>query len=252
MRPESLTVAVRPRHSYEAADLGAQLIKNYSGEIYRCWLMLYLPLLAGIALLCYETGWPIAALLVWWLKPLMDYIVLWQLSRLIFGVRPGMRDVVLAIPTFFRHGLLGALTWRRLSMSRSVILPVRLLEGLKGEALRSRIRLMQRDHRSHPRLLLQVFAIIEMVLLLSQLSLLFWFGFYTFDTAPNLFETSTDSWGAWILALQYALAVSVVEPLYVASGFMMYLNRRTLLEAWDVELAFRTLANRFASLRCKK
>jgi hypothetical protein len=39
----------------------------------------------------------------------------------------------------------------------------------------------------------------------------------------------------------YLLAVSIVEPLYVASGFALYLNRRTQLEAWDVELQLRRL-----------
>ena len=32
--------------------------------------------------------------------------------------------------------------------------------------------------------------------------------------------------------------------LFVASGFMLYLNRRTQLEGWDVELEFKKLAQR--------
>jgi hypothetical protein len=35
-----------------------------------------------------------------------------------------------------------------------------------------------------------------------------------------------------------------VEPLYVASGFALYLNRRTQLEAWDIDLTFRRLRQR--------
>jgi hypothetical protein len=41
-----------------------------------------------------------------------------------------------------------------------------------------------------------------------------------------------------------ALAVLVVEPLYVAAGFALYLNRRTLLEGWDLEVALRRMAAR--------
>jgi hypothetical protein len=48
---------------------------------------------------------------------------------------------------------------------------------------------------------------------------------------------------AWLLG-SYVLAISIVEPLYVAGGFALYLNRRTILEGWDVELAFRRLAQR--------
>jgi hypothetical protein len=40
----------------------------------------------------------------------------------------------------------------------------------------------------------------------------------------------------------------MVEPFYVAGGFMLYLNRRTELEAWDVELGFRRLAQRLKAL----
>ncbi|MCB1639673.1 MAG: hypothetical protein KDI15_12595, partial [Thiothrix sp.] len=40
------------------------------------------------------------------------------------------------------------------------------------------------------------------------------------------------------------LAVMVVEPFYVAAGFSLYLNRRTQLEAWDIELALRGLGER--------
>ncbi len=39
------------------------------------------------------------------------------------------------------------------------------------------------------------------------------------------------------------IALSIIEPLYVAAGFTLYLNRRTHLEAWDIELAFRSIAN---------
>ncbi|MEO8779468.1 MAG: DUF4129 domain-containing protein, partial [Rhodanobacter sp.] len=41
---------------------------------------------------------------------------------------------------------------------------------------------------------------------------------------------------------------SVIEPLYVACGFALYLNRRTQLEAWDIDLAFRRLRARLESV----
>ena len=45
----------------------------------------------------------------------------------------------------------------------------------------------------------------------------------------------------------YVVAVSLIEPLYVAGGFAIYLNRRTLLEGWDIEVALRRLADRIAA-----
>jgi hypothetical protein len=43
---------------------------------------------------------------------------------------------------------------------------------------------------------------------------------------------------------------TLVEPLYVASGFSLYLNRRSELEGWDLELVFRRMQRRLvAALR---
>ncbi|MGH8375654.1 MAG: DUF4129 domain-containing protein, partial [Pseudomonas sp.] len=45
----------------------------------------------------------------------------------------------------------------------------------------------------------------------------------------------------------YALVLVVWEPIYVACGFSLYLNRRTVLEAWDIELVFRRMRQRLVS-----
>ena len=47
-------------------------------------------------------------------------------------------------------------------------------------------------------------------------------------------------------AIVYALVILALEPFYVAAGFALYLNRRTLLEGWDIELALRRIAERHA------
>jgi hypothetical protein len=41
------------------------------------------------------------------------------------------------------------------------------------------------------------------------------------------------------LTFAYFVVVLFLEPFYVAAGFAMYLNRRTQLEAWDIEQEFR-------------
>ena len=43
-------------------------------------------------------------------------------------------------------------------------------------------------------------------------------------------------------AIAYGAAVLVLEPFYVAAGFGLYLNRRTMLEGWDIEVALRRIA----------
>jgi hypothetical protein len=57
----------------------------------------------------------------------------------------------------------------------------------------------------------------------------------------TIFGGGQDDPSAHLRNLFYFLAVCAVEPLYVASGFALYLNRRTALEAWDIELGFRRI-----------
>jgi hypothetical protein len=47
-------------------------------------------------------------------------------------------------------------------------------------------------------------------------------------------------------AIVFALVLLILEPFYVAAGFALYLNRRTLLEGWDIEVALRRIAERHA------
>jgi len=44
--------------------------------------------------------------------------------------------------------------------------------------------------------------------------------------------------------LLFWLAASVMGPFHVGAGFGLYLNRRTQMEAWDVEISFRRLRER--------
>jgi hypothetical protein len=46
----------------------------------------------------------------------------------------------------------------------------------------------------------------------------------------------------------YMAAVSLIEPFYVTAGFALYLNRRAILEGWDIELALRRLEERLRAL----
>jgi hypothetical protein len=47
-----------------------------------------------------------------------------------------------------------------------------------------------------------------------------------------------------ISMILYFFVMMVVETLYVSGGFVLYLNRRIILEGWDIELAFRKLTER--------
>jgi hypothetical protein len=47
-----------------------------------------------------------------------------------------------------------------------------------------------------------------------------------------------------VLCTMVFAGMAIVEPFYVAGGFALYLNRRTALEGWDLEVALRRMGER--------
>jgi hypothetical protein len=251
VRIDAAQVALRPRSGWEAADLGFVMARAWWKELWGAWLAVFLP----VALVLHAVFWerPMwAALILWWLKPLFDRVALHVLSHAVFGAPPTIRETLRAWREFLRPGLASALTLRRLSPVRSFTLPVWQLERLHGrEASRRRSALGGRD-RGLAALLTVVCVNLELML------------FGGFDLLADLFSPaatafapdfaywwSQGSGGESLWSLQdgfvYMLAMTIAEPLYVAAGFALYLNRRTLLEGWDIELALRALGQRLAA-----
>jgi hypothetical protein len=61
-------------------------------------------------------------------------------------------------------------------------------------------------------------------------------------------DEQAAAWG-WLDSMAYCTAVSLIEPFYVAAGFSLYLNRRAVLEGWDIEIALRRLDARLEDAR---
>ena len=194
-----------------------------------------------------------AILAIWWLKPLYDRAVLHVLSRAVFGDVPGPRQVLRSAREWLFTGLLQSLTLHRLDLARSFNLPVRQLEGQSGREARARRSLLGKRARGNAVWLTVVWVHFEAVLLwsagaLSQLLLPAQLERQRGDEVPffgGFFEwvtTATVGDG-----LVFAAVWLLLEPFYVAAGFALYLNRRTLLEGWDIEVALRRIAERHAA-----
>ena len=84
MQLDDMTIQIRPRSHREAMDLGLRLVQSYWRAIYRPLLFVVLPLFAITSVLFREHMW-LAGLIIWWLKPLYDRIVLYVLSHAVFG-----------------------------------------------------------------------------------------------------------------------------------------------------------------------
>lgn len=250
MQPTDIALELRPRSAWEAMDLGLAMLQRWARLAYPPHAIV----MGAIALTAFLAAWRldkpwVAVVLVWWLKPVYDRIVLHVLSRAVFGEVLGTRAALAAARAWLASGLVAALTLGRFDLARSFNLPVRQLEGQRGAAARHRSSLLGRRARSN--------AVWLTVVCLHFEAVLYWsFGMAATLLLPASALDSRDfldalsSGEAWTYAdvIAYAAAVAVLEPFYVAAGFALYLNRRTLLEGWDLEVALRRLAARFAAV----
>ncbi|MEN8166016.1 MAG: DUF4129 domain-containing protein [Pseudomonadota bacterium] len=243
-----LTVNLRPRNPWEGIDLGFALARRWFPALWLLWMVGALPLFLLLNLLLPIPSW-LAGLLAWWCKPLYEPPLLFWLGRVVFGERPGVREMRSSWPRILWPQLLANLTWRRFSASRSFVMPVAVLEGLQGKARRSRIRVLSRQQHGagwltlvgiNFELILELGLLILLVMLLPEE--LQWIDLESFLFDPQ-------SWQQGLQQLTALLAMSVIAPFYVAAGFGLYLTRRSQLEAWDVELGLRGMAERMRGKR---
>ena len=253
MRLDLLSVALRQRDPWEAMDLGIALWRRHFGAILRPWLGLSLPVFVLVAVPAWLLGrlW-LVPLLLWWLKPWFDRVPLYVLSRAVFGTVPTTRQVLRA-RELYKPGLWAWLSWRRLHPSRALLLPVDLLEGVAGPRRAARASVLQRAVGAQALGLIATCAALEQAVLVSlmALGLMFVPGEFLSESARAMWSTlfvEPPPWAQLLSTALWWLSVSLVEPVYVAAGFGLYLNRRTQLEAWDVELVFRRLAGRAQAL----
>jgi hypothetical protein len=252
-----IAIGLRRRSPWEAMDLGLTMLQRWGRQVYLPHLLFAMPLMAAAIATgwWFERAW-VALLAIWWMKPAYDRVVLHVLSRAVFGELPATRAVFGAAKEWLRTGLFTALLLRLWpDTSRSFTLPVRQLEGQSGKAGRERRAVLGRRIGSYATWLTLTCLAIEILVLTGS------FGLIT-----ELFLPAKASEGAGLLelvfgnsedtgkvfgfddAFAYAAAVLVLEPFYVAAGFGLYLNRRTLLEGWDIEVALRSIAARHAAV----
>ncbi len=241
-----LGVNLRPRSPWEGVDLGFSLARHWFLQLWLLWLVGAIPIFLIVNLLLPLPLW-LAGLLAWWFKPLYEPPLLYWLGRVIFADQPRVSEMRAHWWAVLRNQLLANLTWRRLSPSRSFVMPVAVLEGLRGKARVSRIRVLARQQHAagwltivglHFEIILELGLLVLLVALLPD-------ELRSFELRAYLFEPS--GWQQWLQQFTGLLAMSVIAPFYVAGGFGLYLTRRSQLEAWDIELGFRNLGKRTQS-----
>lgn len=243
-----MTVEVRPRAPWETVDLGVRMARHWWWPLARVWLVLTLPLFVLLLAAVPSHSLWIPMLVMWWTKPLWERALLFMLSRVLFGELPSVGETLKAFPKTARPQLIAALTWRRLSPYRSMDAPVSQLEGLRGERRRERLAVLRREG-SQPASWLTIIGIhVESFLGIAAVALIWVFIPDTIDI--DLMQNLVNPEAVWPVLLQNVLAYAaavVVAPFYVATGFALYLNRRTRLEGWDIEIAFRQMVQKRAT-----
>ena len=238
MKAEQLQLGLRPRPPWEAIDLGVRMTQRSARSLLRAFLPMALLLVVACGATIEIEPW-LPSTLLWWFKPWLDRTLLHIYARLAFGEETSFNEAWEARRSAPWMPMLSRLTITRLSFWRAYSAPVQQLEGQSGATRRQRLAAILRQHRGAAMMAQSAFSWIELFLGIGLLSLLPWMtpGLRNADAIHWLFGNTLPATS--VLYLAQAIAVLVVEPFFVASGFAMYLNRRVELEAWDVEQGLR-------------
>lgn len=237
MQTDQALVRLSPRTPWQAMDLGTTLYRHWWRQSTLLWFCFTLPVLLVFLFFFSDYPWAVI-LLFWWLKPLWERILLEFYARAIFAKPLNLKQLVLRFPDYALPGLMSQLSVRRFSLSRSYNTPVYQLEKLRGEQARKRLSFLHRPPSQRSMLLTLLMLHIEQVLSVAVILLILML-------VPLGFEwTSLEEWvdlDSGITLLGWYLILSITEPLYVASGFSLYLNKRSHLEGWDLETGLRKI-----------
>lgn len=250
MNIENVTAELRPRSAWEAADLGARMIRRDAVDIYKVWFAITLPMIALATTAIYlgaSSFW--ALLLYWWLEPITDGPILHIISTRLFGENTDYRAALKAAPGLAWRNKIFMLTPYRFHFARSIAVPVVQLEGVSGKRRRARATVLNHGiynygvglTAAYQHLYLSLY--VGLVLVGYALVPLEYQGTAGASWLAQFWESDTATSAMLALALSY-VAQSVLHPWFVGCGFGLYINRRTQLEAWDVEVAFRRMVAR--------
>ena len=257
MKLEELAAEIRPRMGWEAIDLGCALVRRWLWPVWLGWLATAGVMCAVIGALLWR--WPLlAALAVYWCKPVFERVTLHQLGHGLFGEEPTVRSALRAWPRllfnrFFTYWVaIRFFTWT----NRSVYMPILQLEGVRGGRYFARAGVIGRHAGNHTLALVAACYWIEFCLVLGVM-LLMWIMIPE-GLAPDFAVQAEEFFDIGFAALgpsfwltlgrmffvAYCVAIGIVQLVWVGGGFGLYLNSRSHQEGWDIELTFRRLGNR--------
>lgn len=237
-----VSARIRPRMPYEAMDLGFLMVRRWWKELFLIQLLLF----GALGLLAYLLVHDLilVMLLLWWSKPVIETFHLQFLGRALFDENLHAKNILRHKWSILFHEIIAKLTWRRFHPLRSFIMPVAELEQLTGKTRLQRIRVLSRTNSGSALWLTSFGFMVEMIFTIDMLLV-------AFALLPKEVTDRID-WNQMLsdeiltnsVAAAAILSMFLVMPFYVAAGFSLYINRRTWLEGWDIELTFKQLVHR--------
>jgi hypothetical protein len=232
------TLRLRRRSIWEASDAGLLL--------WRRDFFYFLPFFAipfwvcafGLRMLP-EFIQPWSCIILWFLKPLFDRPALHIIGVRFFEPLSGPGRLFRGLGKAVLRGLPGDLLWRRFSPWRAVMMPVRVLEGLKPARVRQRKQSLSGGGIDFCVLLTIWGLILEGILLAGEI----FFLFAVIELMQENYITSVSEFfseKSLFFFTAYCINYMLIESLYVCMGFGLYINSRVEVEGWDLEVLFRS------------
>lgn len=255
MRLEDVTAEIRPRSDWEAVDLGFAMVRR---DFWRClfvwWMAMFPPFLI--------VGWflwerPLLLLaLFWWFKPFGSRMVLFELSRRLFGEQPGWKSVFREVPKVWVRRFFYRFLWARLSPWQPVTFAIEDLEGLRRSSYQQRAGQLARRGDG---VVMWLYFIADTSAVWVSVALFTIAATFIPDGQDGLWQTAIATWTiddpfniplilSWTAAACVMVGISLSDLFVTGAGFGIYVNNRTWLEGWDVELAFKRLGQRLTKV----
>ncbi len=237
MQIEQLAISTEPRNSWKSFDLGCRMALKWWKPLYGFMLLATLPFFIVLNFLSLEYG----VFVLWLFKPWFERGLLFIFSREVFGQKVTVSETFKAWPSQIKPMWLVSITWLRLSPSRAFNLPVAQLEGLTGERRSSRLRVLHQTKDNNTAWWTIICAHWEGFIIMG---LIVMTNMLLPETAKlrfvDDFAAVVNNYTLLYNVIWY-LAIVTIAPLYIGGSFAAYLNRRILLEGWDIELNFKKM-----------
>jgi len=241
-KTEGSALSMRRRSVWEAADAGVLLWKNNFFYFIPFFAIPVWAAACALRLLPNNLIW-LSYLLLWWLKPLFDRLVLHVVSRRFFDASGSgsIKDLSRGLAGTLFCSLLGDLLWRRFSLGRSSRMPVRILERINRKQYVQRKETLAYGGLNFCFLISILGFFLEALLLMGEIIFVIIVARIIHPSLLGYMQENMGLMEVFIFAA-FSLNYIIVESLYVCMGFGLYINSRVEVEGWDLQLQFQKFA----------